>query len=121
MSLTKNQKDFPSTAQKSIWHAYQFMSPFNEVVPMEFENDKKRYLVKGEKDFYNFITTLYLDIYNNPNKYYIPTIEYDKYMMGRKKDELPHKNDSKECSLRNKFQHSIKFYQDFFYELGEKG
>ena len=121
MSINKNQKDFPSTAHKSIWHTCLFMSPFYEVIPTDIEGDKKKHLVKGERDFYDFMTALYLEMYNNPEKFYIPTIEYDRYMKGRIKEELPHKNDPKECSLRNRFQHSIKFYQDFFYELGKVG
>lgn len=121
MSLNKNQTDFPSTAQKSIWHTSQFMSPFYEIAPPGIENNKIGYFIKGEKDFYEFMIVLYLDMYNNPDNYYIPTGDYDKYMKGRKREELPHKNDSRECFLRNKFQHSIKFYQDFLYEIGKNG
>ena len=121
MSLNKNQTDFPSTAQKSIWHTSQFMSPFYETTPPGIENNKTGDFERGEKDFYEFMIVLYLDMYNNPAKYYIPTDDYDKYMKGRKREELPHKNDSRECFLRNKFQHSIKFYQDFLYEIGKNG
>lgn len=121
MSLNKNQINFPSTAQKSIWHTSLFMSTYYEIIPPGIENDKIKYLVKGEKDYYDFISTLYSDMYDNPGKYFIPTIEYDKYMNGRKKEELSHKNDSRECTLRNKFQNSIKFYQDFLYEIGKHG
>lgn len=40
MNFNRNQKVFPSTAQKSIWHTNLFMSPYYEIIPPEIEDDK---------------------------------------------------------------------------------
>jgi hypothetical protein len=60
-------------------------------------------------------------MYEKPEGYFIPVDEYDNYIRGRVKSELPHKNDSRECLLRNKFQKSIKFFQDFLFYIGKYG
>jgi len=119
--IDKNQLKFPSTAQKSIWHTSQFMSPFYEIDPPGVNDNLIGFIRKGEKEFYQFMKDLYLHMYHNTENYYIPTTDYDTYMKGRKRHELPHKNDSRECTLRNRFQHAIKFYQDFLYEIGRHG
>ncbi|MBN2535726.1 MAG: hypothetical protein JXB88_22800 [Spirochaetales bacterium] len=121
MKPDRNRTVFPGTPQKSIWHTLRFISLFREIIPHKAGKDESQKIAKGEKDFYDFMTGLFLDMYEHPGNYFIPLDEYDHYMKGRTKEELPHKNDSRECTLRNKFQKSIKFYQDFLYNIGKYG
>jgi hypothetical protein len=55
MRLNLNQTIFPSTGQKSIWHTFKFMFPFNEIVLNRTEKDESRNIIKGKKDFYEFM------------------------------------------------------------------
>lgn len=120
-----NQKDFPSTAQKSIWHASLYMAPFKVVIPENTFGFDADVISSGEEDFYRFMQNMYYNMYNTPDIFYIPTAPYDDYMqnrknklIGRKKVESRHQTDAKECTLRSIFQQSIMFYQKFFYEIG---
>lgn len=113
-----NQREFPSTVHKSIWHAAVFMSPFCEVIPPGLKKNEEDDLREGEKNFYSFILDLYSHMYNNPNNYYIPIEHYDNYMKNRKSKKLHHKGDPKESNLRNKFQQSVQFYQKLLFGIG---
>ena len=121
MQFTAKQDSFPSTAQKSIWHASVFMAPFREFIPPGAAADERHDIVSGEQDWYAFISELYQKMYQAPGVYYVPVERYDQYMHGRTRSDLPHKNDSRECTLRNEFQNAIKFYQNFLYKIGEYG
>lgn len=77
-------------------------------------------LAEGEKSFYNFMCRLYSDMYDNPEKYYIPAGEYDDFMNGRERRSLDKKYKQKESRLRNRFQQSIQFYQKLLFEIGRK-
>jgi hypothetical protein len=77
-------------------------------------------IIDGEKQFYQFIKSLYKDMYDNPAKYAIPTEAYDEYIKTVIKDVVfikAHQTDAKECSLRNEFQQAIQFYPEYFYKI----
>jgi hypothetical protein len=113
-----NQKKFPSTTHKSIWHAAVFMAPFCEVIPTQVTGRKADELHEGEKNLYQFMTDLYSDMYDNPEAYHLPVGEYDIFMNGRNRESLTGKDKLKESLLRNKFQRAIQFYQKLLFEIG---
>lgn len=121
MIFDKNQKEFPSSTHKSIWHAAVFMAPYYKVVPTELTGKEADDLREGGKSLYSFMTDLYSEMYENPEKFYIPVEEYDNFMKGRSRNDLIDKEKQKEGRLRNKFQQSIQFYQKLLFEIGARG
>ena len=121
MKLEIGQTSFPSTPQRSIWHAAVFMSPFYPVLPEHLTATEAEELREGEESFYNFMVSLYEDMYEHPKDYYIPVEEYDQFMNGRQRQELNKRDATKESRLRNKFQRAIQFYQKILFDLGVKG
>ena len=121
MRFEIGQKEFPSTAHKSIWHAAVFMAPFSEVIPSQSTGSEAENLQEGEIGLYQFMIDLYSEMYNNPGTYHIPVGEYDSFMKGRERDDLTDRDKLKEGYLRNKFQRSIQFYQKMLFEIGSKG
>jgi len=120
LDWVKNYKGHSSTAQNSIWHCLMMLSNF-DAVKADIDGFDEKSVVKGEKDFYSFIKTLYQDMYENPEKYEIPTAAYDEYIKTINMEELAdneHKRDAKEAKLRTAFQQAIQFYPDYFYQLG---
>ena len=116
----KSYKGHDSTAQNSIWHCIKMLSNFEEV-KTDIDGFDEKSILKGEKDFYTFMETLYQDMYKNPDKYIIPSAEYDEYMDSIDVDMVfsnEHRGDVKESKLRIRFQQAIKFYPDYFYQLG---
>lgn len=110
-----------STAQKSIRHAALVLAPFTRILPKNYPSDKANTLYESETELYGFIKNLYSDMYNNPHGYCIPTLEYDAFVKGRCRFELTKQEKQKEGNLRNKFQHVIRFYQQFLIETGKHG
>ena len=110
-----------SAAQKSIWHFQMMLAQFHEV-EAERKGFGKKDISEGEKSFYDFMKSLYQELYENPGKFLIPTNEYDNYIKSpdfvNKTFANAHQNDAKESMLRNTFQKAIHFYPDFFYRLG---
>jgi hypothetical protein len=113
-----NQKEFPITTHKSIWHAAVFMAPFREVIPTQVTGRETDNLQEGEKNLYQFMTDLYSDMYDNPEAYYLPADEYDNFMKSREGKNLTDKDKLKESLLRNKFQRAIQFYQKLVLSRG---
>lgn len=120
MEFDIKQDKFLSATHKSIWHSALFLASFYEAVPANLSAGETANLLEGERNLYRFIKDLYSDMYNNPGLYYLPVGEYDRYMNGRERKDLHHKNDQKESSLRNKFQQPIQFYQKFLFEIGTR-
>lgn len=120
MKLDLGQRDFPSTPQKSVWHAAVFLAPFKEVIPPKYAG-KETILRLGERSLYRFMTNLYLDMYRNPTAYLIPAGEYDEFIKGRKPEFLDGGEKTKESRLRNQFQRAIQFPQKLLYEIGLTG
>lgn len=116
----KDKGKHKSSAQKSIWHCIMMLAPFEPVIPEDC-SFREENIIDGEKDFYNFFLTLYRDMYENPEKYSIPTKPYDEYVQKANTNKEMHKahyTDAKECKLRNSFQQAIQFYPELFYKLG---
>lgn len=120
MTFDINQNTFPSTTHKSIWHTAVYMAPFNEVIPANLPAEQSLDLIEGEKSFYQFILDLYSDMYNNPEAYYIPILEYDSFMNSKVGKDFTDKDKKQESKLRNKFQKAIQFYQKLLFEIGSK-
>jgi len=116
----KNYEGYNSPAQKSIWYCIMMLAKFEEVkVNIDGFDDKN--VIKGEKEFYTFMKTLYQDMYANPESYAIPVTEYDNYIKTINLEKVfanSHKNDAKESKLRNNFMKAIQFYQNYFWKLG---
>jgi hypothetical protein len=115
------QQEFPSTTHQSIWHAAVLMAPFYEVIPPQVTGQQADALRAGEKNFYQFMTDLYADMYAHPDVYALPVGEYDRFMSGRDRNHLVKKEVQKESRLRNKFQQAIQFYQKLLFEIGVHG
>jgi hypothetical protein len=96
------------------------LAKFEEVkVSIDGFDDKS--VIKGEKEFYAFMKTLYGDMYASPDSYAIPTAEYDGYIKSINPEKVfanSHKGDAKESKLRNRFLQTIQFYSDYFWKLG---
>jgi len=116
----KNHEEHNSSAQKSIWYCIMMLSKFEEV-KVSIDGFDTQSVIKGEKDFYTFMKTLYQDMYKNPDFYAIPTEEYDEYIKSINTEKVfanSHKGDAKESKLRNRFLQAIQFYSDYFWKLG---
>ena len=117
----RNHSGHDSSAQKSIWHCLMMLSNF-EAVKADILGFPEDCIISGEKDFYQFMETLYRDMNINPVKYFIPISAYEKYINGTKTDRpftKAHQTDAKECKLRNEIQQAIEFYPNYFYAMGK--
>ena len=121
LDWVRNYKGHDSTAQNSIWHCLMMLSDF-EAVKIDVDGFDEKSVINGEKDFHVFMKTLYQNMYANPDKYAIPTTEYDDYIKTINIEEYyaaeHKKSDAKEGRLRQAFQQAIQFYPDYFYQLG---
>lgn len=103
--------------QHSIKHCLDMIAPF------EMPNQQKE---DGRLQFYQFMVSLYHEMYQQPEEYMVfpkPYEEYDRKLKeqeAQKKKEKAHENNSKESTLRNTFQQAIQFYALFFYKIGLK-
>lgn len=119
--LGKFDNTSESCVQKSIHHCLAMIAPF--VCDTICYGSMKRN-IEGEEQFYEFMISLYYDMYREPEKFIVFAQPYEKYMAERteKKDfvkkEKEHATDSRESTLRNVFQQAIQFYALFFYNLG---
>jgi hypothetical protein len=116
----QNREAHGSTAQYSIWHSIMMLATFEDA-QIRLNGFDNKDVIKGEKDFYAFMKTLYQDMYKNPAQYAVPAAEYDDYMKSVDIDKTvadPHRHDAKESKLRIKFQQAIQFYPDYFWEIG---
>ena len=98
-------------AKKSIKHCLDMLAPF---VPTDEETQD------GQRQFYQFMTSIYQGMYEDPEKYLVFSEPYERYMQTRQieKAEKAHITDSRESTLRNAFQQAIQFYALYFYHLG---
>lgn len=118
----KNYRGHASTAQNSIMHCLQMLADF-EAVDVNIDGFDEQSVTSGQSDFYAFMKKLYLDLYEHPEQYAVPTAAYDAYMRTVDPDEYyatngHKKTDGKEGRLRQEFQDAIAFYPDYFYQLG---
>ena len=104
-------------AQHSIKHCLDMIAPF------EMSNQQKE---DGRFQFYQFMVSLYREMYQQPEEYMVFPKPYEEYARklkeqeAQKKKEKAHVNNSKESTLRNTFQQAIQFYALFFYNIGLK-
>lgn len=102
-------------AQRSIRHCLDMIAPFEA-------SDNQ--LEKGQLQFYQFIVSIYQEMYKNPEGYMVFSAPYEEYI-AKSKEKIKqmesvknHTNDSRESTLRNTFQQAIQFYAIYFYNLG---
>ena len=93
------------------------------IAPFEMSNQQKE---DGRFQFYQFMVSLYREMYQQPEEYMVFPKPYEEYARklkeqeAQKKKEKAHVNNSKESTLRNTFQQAIQFYALFFYNIGLK-
>lgn len=114
------QFDFKCSVKKSILHCLQMLS---ELEPIQAEDEKisGEDFYDGQTEFYEFIDKLYRSMLDDPEEFFVPTGEYDAYILSdkaRKRGEKEHYTDAKESKLRNTFQQAIRFYPRFLYDIG---
>lgn len=104
-------------AQRSIKHCLDMIAPF------EIPNQSKK---DGRLQFYQFMVSIYRNMYREPEKYLVFPKPYEEYIVklkqqeARTKKEKEHVSNSKESTLRNTFQQAIQFYALYFYHIGQK-
>lgn len=102
-------------AVRSIRHCLDMIAPFEA-------SDRQR--EEGQRQFYDFMVSIYRGMYGNPLKYLVFPAPYEEYIArcGSQavslKKEKEHVSDSRESTLRNTFQQAIQFYGMFFYYVG---
>ena len=107
----------PTHAQRSIKHCLDMIAPFQA-------SDEG--LMDGQLQFYQFMISIYREMYHEPEKYQVFAEKYEKYIENRNrqfvklKKEKEHISDSRESTLRNAFQQAIQFYALYFYYLGAR-
>ncbi len=122
--FVRNERE--SSAQKSIYHCLCMLASFRETTVTFHDGITVEDYIEGERQFYQYVMSLYFDMYADPLTFAIDSSRYDEYMRNRHRlnkgkllIEKQHYQDAKESSLRNVFQQSITFYFRFLYELGQ--
>ena len=101
-------------AQSSIRHCIDMIAPF------EMSNQQE----DGLLQFYQFMVSLYREMYERPEEYMVFPKPYEDYMArlkvreSKEKKEQRHSADSRESTLRNTFQQAIQFYALYLYRIG---
>lgn len=101
-------------AQFSIRHCIDMIAPF------EMSDQQE----DGQLQFYQFMLSLYREMYENPEEYMVFPKPYEDYMAklkvreSKEKKEKQHSADSRESTLRNTFQQAIQFYALYLYRIG---
>lgn len=102
-------------AQHSIRHCMEMIAPFE--MPKEQEEG-------GQFQFYQFMSSLYREMYQRPEEYLVFPKPYEAYMAklekqeAQKKKEKEHVTNARESTLRNTFQQAIQFYALYLYRIG---
>lgn len=102
-------------AQYSVKHCLDMIAPFE--MPKEQEEG-------GQFQFYQFMISLYREMYQKPEEYLVFPEPYEAYMAkleeqeAQKKKEKEHVTNARESTLRNTFQQAIQFYALYLYRIG---
>lgn len=102
-------------AVRSVKHCLDMIAPFEA-------SDRQR--EEGQRQFYDFMVSIYRGMYENPQEYLVFPTPYEEYISRRSQQKNPvkkekeHMSDSRESTLRNTFQQAIQFYGMFFYYVG---
>lgn len=105
-----------SYVQRSIRHCMDMIAPFD--MPNQQE--------EGQLQFYQFMVSLYREMYERPEEYMVFPKPYEEYMARlqeqktREKRDKEHESNSRESTLRNTFQQAIQFYALYLYRIGVK-
>lgn len=101
--------------QRSIKHCLAMIAPFKAT---------EKQLEEGQFQFYQFIVSIYKEMYKRPEEFMVFSGPYEEYIskskdkLSKKGPEKKHSNDSRESILRNSFQQAIQFYALYLYNLG---
>lgn len=104
-------------AQRSIRHCIDMIAPFD--LPDQQEEG-------GQLQFYQFMYSLYREMYQRPEEYMVFPKPYEEYMAklkeqtAQRKKEKEHVTNARESTLRNTFQQAIQFYASYLYRIGVK-
>lgn len=102
-------------ARYSIRHCMDMIAPFE--MPKEQEEG-------GQFQFYQFMSSLYREMYQRPEEYLVFPKPYEAYMAklqeqeAQRKKEKEHVTNARESTLRNTFQQAIQFYALYLYRIG---
>lgn len=100
-------------AQCSVRHCLDMIASF------EATEEQKE---KGQLEFYQFMVSIYQEMYERPEDYMVFPIPYEAYRERARlkpmKKEKEHTSDSRESTLRNTIQQAIQFYATYFYNVG---
>jgi enolase len=77
------QYNLKCSVKKSILHCLQMLS---ELKPIQVADDNisQEDFYEGQKEFYEFVEKLYCLMLSDPDKFLIPTNEYDTYIQSDK-------------------------------------
>lgn len=92
-------------AQHSIKHCLDMIAPF------EASDEQRK---AGQAQFYEFMVSIYQEMYEKPDDYLVFPMPYETYIAKRKQKDSEHASDSRESTLRNTFQQAIQFYALYF-------
>ncbi|MCM1155046.1 MAG: hypothetical protein NC314_01900 [Roseburia sp.] len=107
----------PTHAQCSIKHCLDMLAPYEPLA----QSTEDGYL-----QFYQFMVSLYREMYREPERYLVFPKPYEEYIIKlkqqepQKKKEKEHVTNARESTLRNTFQQAIQFYASYFYHIGIK-
>lgn len=99
-------------AKRSVQHCLAMIASFAASDPEREE---------GQRQFYQFMISIYEGMYENPEEYLVFPAPYEDYIRrksGEEKKERAHATDSRESTLRNTFQQAIQFYALYLYRVG---
>lgn len=101
----ERDKNMETCAQHSIKHCLDM------IAPLGMPNGKQE---DGWRQFYQFMVSLYRDMYKKPEEYMVFPKPYEEYTAkwkeqeAKKKKEKAHARSSRESTLRNTFQQAIQ-------------
>lgn len=117
IGTVKVKQNMETYAQRSIRHCIEMIAPFE--LPEKQEEG-------GQLPFYEFMLSLYQEMYQRPEEYLVFPKPYEDYMAKLKeqetrvKKEKEHTTNARESTLRNTFQQAIQFYALYLYRVGLK-
>lgn len=77
-----------TSAQRSIRHCMAMLAPFEASVAEK---------CKGEKEFYDFIYSIYEEMYKNPEAWFVFPAPYEEYMKKAKERAVIPKKEKRAC------------------------
>lgn len=109
MQFDKTQRDFPSKAHRIPWYLGTGLLPFSEVIPESLSREESRDLAIGEKSLHSFLGSLYSDMYQRPQTYFmeeIPDLYFNDGEWFKRRPDM--------TKVRNKNTHVMKALEILF-------